>query len=1103
MKRAFPQAKFAVYFAVLAIFSALCLGTIFRYEKNSVARHGTDWASARTSYGQLPLSFQENLGQTDPRVRFVSRGPGYELFLTPEEAVLALHHPAPPGTTSVRDRAFLRRRRTQRSSEHGHTASVVRIRFAGASSTAEITGAGKLPGRVDYFSGNNPSNWHTDVPFYSRVQYRSLYPGVDLVFYGNQRQLEYDFVMAPKADPKSIGLEVEGATQLRVDSDGNLLIGVKDGEVELRRPVAYQQVGTARREIPSAYVLAGANHVTFAVSNYDRALPVVIDPVLVFSTYIGGTNNDISEGIAVDSQGDVCITGQTLSTDFPIPTGVNTLPNGAGANTATWGNVFVSVFKPDGSGLVYSAYLSGNGVGLGPDFADAIAVDSSNNIYVTGITFSDDFPVTASGLITTAPTGNPFGTAFLTKINPSATGPASLLYSTYLGGSGNASTLIGDEGGAIAVDASGNAYVVGTTASSDFPTVNQIPSPPNFTGLPNALGSAFVARIDTTKSGAASLIYSTLLGGDGANALATEGSAEFGLGVAVDSSNNAYVTGTTTSSTNTFPTTGSALQASANASNVKGGAFFSKINTAASGSASLVYSTYLEGDTLDEAQALALGPNGIAYITGDTSSSNFPTTNTTATSTLANGVFPSAPNTAAGVAFLTLIDPSQSGANSLQYSVLLGGTSTTGIAGTNYGSIALGVQADTSGKAYLAGATNASDFPITFGAFQTAKPNPSGDAFIAQIQPSGNGTADLSYSSYFGGAGPSGGGTPDQAIAIALDTATPPNAYIAGSTASAATGPTPFPVTAGAFQTSLAGNGTTTDAFAAKLTLQPRVSVTPSRIDFVAVVIGTTSPPVTITVTNNTNTMLTGLSFTTMGGNSGDFAAVPGGATPCGSTLASGASCTANATFTPSAPPAVETTTLDVNDSDSSSPQTVILLGTGNNPPADFPVTAPTSFSVAQGASGSFQVTVTPVGGFNQTVMLACSGAPANSTCTLSSGSVVLTDGKTPVNDTVTITTDMNATAPALPQGMPSMRPPLTLIAGSMLAIALLVAASKSRRYRAGMTLAGIVVLLVAAAGCNRQQNFITPMGTTTLTITATSGNLSRSATISLTVTAP
>ena len=1213
--------RFSAYVATIAVLSTVSLIAIFHGQAN-LARQmagrklqaanrapGMD-AKQIAAYGRLPLSFQENLGQTDSRVRFVSRGSGYELFLTQAEAVLALRH-SQPAAASPRERVPALRR--DRAAHLRETASVLRVRFAGSNPAAEITGDAALPGRVDYFIGKNPANWRTNVPSYARVKYRSIYPGVDLIFYGNQRRLEYDFIVAPDADPKAIALEVEGANRLRIDAGGNLMMGVEGGEVELQKPIVYQQANGVQREIPAVYALAGTNRVTFQVSDYDRSLPLVVDPTVFFATYVGGGDNDSGLAIAINSANNqAAIAGQTFSTDFPVPSGTNTLPNGAGANVTTQGNAFVSVLSADGASLVYSAYLSGNGANgtnitpPGQDLATWIVYDKIGDIYLTGDTFSTDFPVTTAtspsglaGLITTQP--DRFGSAFLTKINPSATGPASLVYSTYLGGSG--STMgVGDAGGAVAVDANGNAYVVGRTSSADFPQMNPIPSPPNFANLPNTLGSAFVTIIATTKSGPNSLVFSTFLGGDGAhangNATFREGFAEKALGVAVDSQGNAYVTGITTSSGTTFPTTSGASQPIANSANVLGGAFFSKLNTVATGPNILVYSTYLEGNIFDTGLAIALsGPD--PFITGFTAStSGFPVTNTTPTATLPQGAFPSAPS-GAGIPYLVVFDTSKIGNNSLKYSALFGGTT-----GSDVG---FGVAVDGSGNAYLAGRASSTDFPITSGALQAARLNQNGDAFVVKINPAGNGTADLVYSSLFGGSGPVGGTLPDAAFGIAVDSAPlpGPNVYITGQTPS--TPAQGFPITPGAFQATLDGPS---DAFIAKLNLVPNVAVSPSSIAFGSVAIGTISVPVTLVITNNTGTFVafnaspftftgpnatdfavapgggcgTGIAagasctegitfapsappraesatlnlndsasgspqtvsltgtgqasisvapssiafgsvtigtisvpvtlvitnntgtfvafnaspFTFTGPNATDFAVAPGGG--CGTGIAAGASCTEGITFAPSAPPRAESATLNLNDSASGSPQTVSLSGTGTAAAADFAITAPPTFTVQQGRSGTFQIGLVSVGStFEHLVTLACTGAPANTECQVPFvGEAPGRVGGAVLQVNVIIRTNVRLKGSVSPPAAP-LPPSLRLFFVSVLAIALMCLVSAHRRHRMALGLAAAVLLLVVAAGCRQLE---TPVGTTNLTITGTSGNLSHSAIVALTVTA-
>src|SRR5467141_3621882 len=252
----------------------------------------------REAYGKLPLSFEENEGQTAREVRYVSHGSGYELFLTPQEVVVALR-PNVPRDLSPRHRtAYIRALRKARRDKQ---MTAIRLHLEGANPEPQIAGTDPLPTKVNYFIGNDPKKWHTNVPAYARVKYEGIYPGVDLVFYGNQRGLEYDFVVAPGADPKAIALRVEGARKMRINAHGDLVLSVSGGEVELRKPVVYQNVRGERREIAGRYVFAGDHRVTFAVASYDRSEPLILDPVLNYSTYLGGSSDDVGSGIAVDA----------------------------------------------------------------------------------------------------------------------------------------------------------------------------------------------------------------------------------------------------------------------------------------------------------------------------------------------------------------------------------------------------------------------------------------------------------------------------------------------------------------------------------------------------------------------------------------------------------------------------------------------------------------------------------------------------------------------------------------------------------------------------------------------------------------------------------
>ncbi len=349
------------------------------------------------------------------------------------------------------------------------------MQLEGANPSPDIAGVDGLPARVNYFIGNDPKKWHTDVPAFSRVKYAGVYPGVDLVFYGNQRRLEYDFIVAPGADPKAIQLKIVGAQKMRVNAHGDLVLSVPGGEVELQRPLIYQNVRGERREIPGNYTIDGLHRVSFSVLSYDRSAPLILDPVLSYATYLGGTATDTGNAIAVDGSGDAFVAGSTLSTDFPAGTngGVTAAPS------PNLGASFVAELDPTGASLLYSTYLAGSTSGLA-EGAFGVALDPSGNVYVTGLTYATDFPTTPANAFTPAPlAANTLGTAYLTKLNPTLSGLSALIYSTYIAGTG------GDYGNGVAADAAGNAYVAGETESTDFPTANPLQVlPPILTELP-------------------------------------------------------------------------------------------------------------------------------------------------------------------------------------------------------------------------------------------------------------------------------------------------------------------------------------------------------------------------------------------------------------------------------------------------------------------------------------------------------------------------------------------------------------------------------------------------------------------------------------------
>jgi len=525
------------------------------------------------NYGKLPLSFEANVGQTSRQVKFLSRGQGYTLFLTRRaEAVLVLGKTAPKSTSAQPAdtlSAFVK------PELEASPPAVLRMKLMGAKPTPQVEGLDEFPGKANYFVGNDPKKWRTNVRTYAKVRYREVYPGVDLVYYGKQRQLEHDFVIVPGADPGSITMAVEGAERLSVDVQGDLVLALKGGEVRFQKPVVYQEVEGVRREIPSSYMLKGARQVGFQVAAYDASQPLIIDPVLSYSTYLGGSGGNVGYGIAVDATGNTYVTGFTTGS----------FPTTAGAYQTTFGggtDAFVTVLNALGSALLYSTYLGGSGFDVG----NGIAVDATGNAYVTGYT-TGSFPTTAGAYQTTFGGGTD---AFVTVLNALGSAP---LYSTYLGGSGY------DVGYGLAVDATGNAYVTGYTGGS-FPTTAGAYQ----TTFGGGATDAFVTKL----SPVGSLLYSTYLGGGGDNV---------GYGIAVDATGNAYLTGYTNGS---FPTTAGAYQTTYGGGGTD--AFVTVLN--ALGSA-LLYSTYLGGSGYDVGKGIAVGATGNAYVTGYTTGS-FPTT---------------------------------------------------------------------------------------------------------------------------------------------------------------------------------------------------------------------------------------------------------------------------------------------------------------------------------------------------------------------------------------------------------------------------------------------------------------------------------------------
>lgn len=620
------------------------------------------------------------------------------------------------------------------------------MKLVGANSQAQVAGVEELPDKVNYFLSNDPTKWRTNVSTYAKVRYDDVYPGVDLVYYGNQQRLEYDFVVAPGVDPNAIRFTFAGADQVEVDAQGNLVLHTAGGPVRQHKPVVYQEVDGIRQEIAGGYVLTDTQHVGFQVAAYDHSQPLVMDPVLVYATYLGGSGSEgVGDGaaIAVDALGNAYVIGNTASTNFPTLNPVQETFGGGGGV----GDVFVATLNPSGTALVYATYLGGSD----QDRGRGIALDADGNAYVTGQTLSTNFP-TANALQPVFGGGGGSGDAFVAKLDPTG---SMLVYSTYLGGSGS------DAGISVRVGGDGSAYVAGLAVSANFP-VTMGAFQTVFAGSSTAnFGDLFVAKLNPVGS---ALVYCTYLGGSKDEAVPR---------MPVDADGNAYITGVTVSPN--FPVTPGAFQTTY--SGDPADAFVTKLNAAGS---ALVYSTFLGGSARDVGHAIVVDSAGFAYVTGQTHSANFPTTSDAVQTVFGGGTCGSEP---CSDGFVAKLDPT---GTALIYSTLLGG---------NNADLSLGIAVDAAGNAYVSGQTQSSNFPL--GNAMQSSLSGTQDAFVAKLN--GAGTA-LMFSSYLGGSGA------DLAMPIALDK--DGNAYVAGNTSS-----TDFP-TKNPLQ-SASGGGQ--DAFIAKI----------------------------------------------------------------------------------------------------------------------------------------------------------------------------------------------------------------------------------------------------------------------------------------------
>ena len=1081
----FARGRAPIVFALLVLGGGLLLRHDAAGPPHSVNATLSSPAQIRAAFGRLPLSFELNQGQSDSRVKFLARGNGYGLFLTPAEAALTL-----PDT-----------------SKSAAGVSVVEMRLSGANQNTEIAGSDRLPGHSSYFIGNDPSRWHRNIPQFARVHYREVYPGIDLAFYGKQGRLEYDFEVSPGSDPRQIKLDFKGTESLKVAADGALVLTMGDRELRFEAPHIYQTSAAGDQAVSGSFILLGANRAGFEVGNYDRSRILVIDPVFTFSTFLGGSGDESCTAIigatagfvphcpaiAVDSASRVYVAGATTSpgSSFPLPPGTTTPPTLDGGADA-----FLVRFDSTGTALEYTTYLGGSGT----EYPTGIGVDGGFNVYVAGTTNSADFPTVNAFQSTPSAAGNH---VFVSKFDSSG---SANLYSTYVSGTGV------DTASGLAVDSLGRAYVFGTTTSTNCPPTSGLICFPTTPGAlqPAALATNqfFFSKLDPALSGMNSLLFSTFAGGSTpSNGTVTGGA------VAVDNNFNVYLAGGT-DFTDMVPGT---WIVNAFHSSPGGGldAWIAKLQPA-TGNSQLytpVYGTYLGGSGNDVAYGIATdGTN--AYITGSAD-----TGITLVPAQVTGDEFPAA-NAGGSDAFIAkfgvpVTTGTTQGAVPLSYFTYLGGS------GSDAG---LAIAVDSNQNARVTGFTN--------GGFPNNNPLPGSsgggeDAFFARIVTTGASLANSNSTSILGGSGA------DIGTSIAVDAAL--NTYVAGETSS------------GNFPTSNALQATSLglpDAFVSKLgpdtsklsftcitstgtgcpspvPTNPTVSPTPvgvgSQVTFKYSIYNTGDPVAGVLFTDTLGPKLTLVSAAASVGScptsavSGilvcNLGTIPTSViTTSGSTSTTAPAATVTVVVTPTVPTSTgckNMTQFPINNIGA------LSAGPGPNAPGsatvnDFCVIAsPATATVLAGVPATYSVTATATGsGFPESVSLACgSGLPSGGSCTFTNNPIPnMSNGAQ--SRALEITTQPRVTTPgSLFRPGPTYAVWLPIFGVGLVGAGI----SRKRRVLLGIFFAVVLSVALLQAGCGSSKSSTstttgTPAGTYTITVNATSGSATRTTTVQLTV---
>jgi hypothetical protein len=1093
----------------------------------------------QATYGDIPLAFEANHGQTGPQVKFLAHTPSYNVFLSSGQMVLSIRpstiisHEKGSGTGISSSQTLLNAegRPSSPGRFQNNKTELVRLSLIDSNQNAEIAGEDRQPGIVNYFIGNRPEKWRTKIPTYKRIRYKNIYPGIDLLYYGNQSRVEHDFIVAPGADPIKIELGVEGVDSLNINSNGDLILTKGKDAICFRAPKAYQESNGVRTSVTAGYVISNATHISFSISQYNRTLPLIIDPVLVYSTFLGGSMDDAAVAVQVDSSGNAYVAGYTDSVDFP-----GTLQNGpppSGMNT------FVAKLDATGSNLIYADYIGGTG----DDYAFAMVIDASGDALLTGNTGSTDFPTVEPYQAQNSGTES----AFVTKISPDG---SSLLYATYLGGTA------ASQGNAIGLDGSGNIYVAGSTYAIDFPTSNayQTTVSPNQNGDYGEYG--FVAEFTPDGS---SLIYSTYLAGN----TNLPQSCQAGTcwpspyntvtAMAVDANGDAYVAGST--NTYNFPVTDGAYQTSNSTSWNQDVGFICKYTQ----SGTIGYCTYygaLAGTSnYLYPSAIAVDSAGSPYVVGSTSPWNIPITTPNIcgpqngncdsgfitkfdsagaavlySTYLSSGIF-AVPwslfvdangdayvSSVAQTGWISLVDPIESYAGgrdlyiqeidptggALIFSTFMGGSE------DDYPG---GIAVDSGGSIYLTGFTYSVDYPVTAGALQATLAGQM-NVFVSKIDAAMAPAVTLTASFIQYPVVSVGSASQSSSVELrnmgsmplAISRITTTGDFSESDTCSsgvAAAGTCSLAVTfapkqpgqrLGSIIIEDNAQGSPHTIALVGTGFAGIAQISTSELTFSTQAVGTASAAQSVTVSNTGNNLLTFSGIQT----TGDFAQ----SNNCSSLAANGGSCSIQITFKPSSS-GTRTGALILTDSAADSPQLVTLTGEGT----DFSMPSSAgSATVDPGASATYNLSILPVGGaFSTTIHLSCANLPPFSTCIIQPSAVNLGGSSKAVQ--VTVSTAGSVAQSLAPRGNShALFAWVGLFPGmGLLGMAFLGGRGRQNRTRLVLPFCAFMVVLLCAScgvvgGSSSSGQHSTPAGNYTVLLIGRSGNLQHSSSLSLTV---